>query len=187
MKFQVPKDIRPTTDKVRQAVFNILRTELVSFEGKKFLDLYAGSGAVGILALSNKFDSCIFVEKEKLNCVLIQKNIEKYIKNNNNYQIITGNCESTGKLLKNKKFDVIFADPPYRLEQNSYLNLLKEGHDLLDFSGILILETKLDHKLIDFLENSLEQELICYLKKNYGNSLLTFWQVKLSVTTQEQG
>ncbi|MCL2740243.1 MAG: RsmD family RNA methyltransferase, partial [Oscillospiraceae bacterium] len=71
-----PSSSRPTTDKVRQAIFSALGSR-IDFEGKSALDMFAGSGAMGIEALSRGAKTAVFIDTNKDACKIIQKNLEK--------------------------------------------------------------------------------------------------------------
>ena len=104
--------LRPTSDKVRQALFSILGTQV---SGGRFLDLYAGSGAVGIEALSRGASAATFVESDSKAVQLLQKNLRSC-------QLLDRALVRVGQastFLERKDwwsgpYDVLFADPPYR-------------------------------------------------------------------------
>jgi 16S rRNA (guanine966-N2)-methyltransferase len=105
---KVPREVsRPTTDRVRESVFGILTAVIPN---ARVLDLYAGSGALGIEALSRGGASCTFVEQNRGACRVIAENLNK-----------TGSKEGrviqrdVGAFLNSEKtsYDLIFADPPY--------------------------------------------------------------------------
>jgi 16S rRNA (guanine(966)-N(2))-methyltransferase RsmD len=103
--------LRPTSDKVRQAIFSILGTQVF---GSRFLDLYAGTGAVGIEALSRGATSVTFVESDPKAVQLLQKNI-RACQLLDRVQVRLG---KTAAFLDQKDcwggpYDVLFADPPY--------------------------------------------------------------------------
>lgn len=105
---KVPRDItRPTTDFVRQALFSILGEMVV---GTKVLDLFAGSGALGLEALSRGAASCVFVDENRLACATISENLAKS-------RLAGGRVVKSAVLpyLKREtmRYDLIFADPPY--------------------------------------------------------------------------
>jgi len=105
---QVPSAVaRPTTDFVRQAIFSILSARV---EGASVLDLFAGSGAIGLEALSRGAASCTFVEENRVACSVITKNLEKSRLEGG--QVMK--AEVTAFLKRElRRYDLIFADPPY--------------------------------------------------------------------------
>jgi len=104
-----PKSARPTTDKVKQAIFSAACSRIGSFHGKKVLDMFAGSGALGIEALSRGASYVTFLDKEKDAIKAIHKNIQN-CKFENNFEILQTSFE---KYESQKAFDIIFLDPPY--------------------------------------------------------------------------
>lgn len=142
-KLQVPKGgaTRPTSSRLREAVFNILQEEI---EGAVFLDIFAGSGAVGIEALSRGAKSATFIEQDR----------NAFLALNNNLQSlkITSGIPLFGDFEKNLKvlgkrgalFDVIFADAPYKLEATEALMGLIFENKLLKPSGVLFIENAAD-------------------------------------------
>src|ERR671925_144199 len=104
--------LRPTADRVREALFNILG---VRIEGAAILDLFAGSGAVGLEALSRGARQAMFVEVHEPACRLIEKNLWLC----GLYAQATVWCDDAPKVLtvlkrRGRTFDLIFLDPPYR-------------------------------------------------------------------------
>ena len=103
------KITRPTLSKVREGVFNVLFSEIGNFEGKSFLDVFGGSGIIGLEALSRGFDDVMVFEKNLKSAQVIKKNyqtvgVELNLKIGDSLKLIE-------KLDKN--FDVIYIDPPY--------------------------------------------------------------------------
>lgn len=111
-----PKDerLRPTSDRVREAVFNILLHGVpdVSLEGAKVLDLFAGTGALGIEALSRGAASCLFVEQDAEARGLIRRNIEAFGLAGVT-KIFRRDATDLGPAGNRDQFTLLFADPPY--------------------------------------------------------------------------
>lgn len=103
---------RPTSSRLREALFNICQHTI---EGAHFLDLFAGSGAMGLEALSRGARSAAFIDSHRDAIQCIEKNIQQ-LKVQNQCQILRGEVFAMLKILDNqgKKFDIIYADPPYR-------------------------------------------------------------------------
>ena len=110
-------DIRPTSDRLRETLFNVLTAGNPSaLEGKLFFDLYAGTGAVGIEALSRGAEMVYFVESLKSATELIQQNLHSLgIKSN--FEILKSEVIPALRLLDQRSIaaDILFLDPPYRL------------------------------------------------------------------------
>ena len=126
------KTTRPTTDKVKEAVFSMIRPYL---NESVCLDLFAGTGSLGIEALSNYAHFCYFVEKSKPMKEILLKNITS-INSDNNFEVINSSHKKALDSFKssNIKFDVVFLDPPYDkhyigecLNKFIELNLLNEN------------------------------------------------------------
>ena len=102
-------DLRPTKDRIKKSLFDILRFEI---KDKSFLDLFGGTGQIGIEAFSQGAAKVTIVELDKNNVSLIKKNISK-IKISNNIVLVN---EDAVKFLDfcNDSFDIIFLDPPYK-------------------------------------------------------------------------
>jgi len=161
------KLLRPTTDRVKESVFSILNNYL---EGVKFLDLFAGTGNVGIEALSRGAGKVIFVENDKRFCKLIKENLEKLGVERDRYEVICDDYVNALKRLarRGEKFDFIYADPPY--EKGFYTRIVHmvKNLSLLDEDGLLILE---EPKKSPFLPDN--EEWIVE-RRGYGTTLVTF-------------
>lgn len=135
-----PKDasVRPTSARLRAAVFNICQEFIV---GARFLDLFAGSGAIGLEALSRGAKSCTFVESGKENTLVIKKNAQA-LELDAASHVVHADVFS---FLKRKidaasSFDLIFADPPYARERKGERGSQSYGHsviELIDNSSLL--------------------------------------------------
>ena len=124
--------IHPMGDRIRSAIFNKLHTDI---NDKDILDAFAGSGAVGIEALSRGAKSATFVEQDRDAVKIIRKNLDS-LNISDNIQIIPTTVLNWLKHTENQQFDYIFADPPYHNIQNNSVIALKE---LLKLGGYLIL------------------------------------------------
>ena len=106
--------IRPTSDRVREAVFNILAhgVEGLALDGCRVLDLFAGTGALGIEALSRGASFCLFVEQDVEARSLIRQNIEVFGLTGQT-RIYRRDATSLGPALPRERFGLVLADPPY--------------------------------------------------------------------------
>ena len=151
---------RPTLSKVRQGVFNTLFSIIGDFEGKTFLDVYGGSGIMGLEALSRGFSNVSVFEKNPKVSQIIKKN---YATLGLKPDLRIGDSL---KYLKNidKNYDVIYIDPPYMsgiyektfelIKSNSII--IAEHSEKLDFGNLIVLKEKnYGGKLVTFLENKL--------------------------------
>ena len=122
------KDTRPTTDRIKETLFNILAPEL---EGAYFLDLFAGSGQIGLEAVSRGSAYCVFVDNNRKACEVIQDNMD-FTKLGAQCMLMNTDCMTALRQLEGKyRFDLIFMDPPYNQ------NLEAEILQYLSHSGIL--------------------------------------------------
>ena len=126
----VGRDVRPTTDQVKEAMFNIIQFDV---EGRKVLDLFAGTGQLGIEALSSGAADCLFVDSAKDSVRLVQENLRRC-----GLAARVLQCDALGILKSGEKFDLIFLDPPYGsgLEAKA-IETVKE-FDILSRGGIMV-------------------------------------------------
>lgn len=99
-------DIRPTADRAKEALFSILKSKLAVFENCHFLDVFAGSGAIGIEAISRGFASACLIDVDVKTC---QKNAQIFA--GENIKLLC--CNATNLPLAAQKYDLIFLDAPY--------------------------------------------------------------------------
>ena len=153
-----PENItRPTLSKVRMSVFNIAQS-IIEFEECSFLDMYAGSGIMGLEALSRGFKKSVEIEQNS-SVLNILKNNFKLIHDNNSYRIYKGDSLKIVQKL-DETFDVIYIDPPYF--SGIYEKSLQAVKSIA--GKIIILEHIKD---IDFGEFQIVKQ------KKYGDKLLT--------------
>ena len=147
---------RPTLSKVRMAVFNTLQS-MIDFEGKSFLDMYAGSGIMGLEAISRGFAELLACEKNKEVYRILKNNFSKYEKENKIEAFLKDSIkyvQSTDKF-----FDVVYIDPPY------YSGVYEESLNATKGkAGIVILEHVTP---VDFGEFELIKQ------KKYGNKTIS--------------
>lgn len=140
------KETRPTSDKVKEAIFHKLGPY---FQGGSVLDLFAGSGSLGIEALSRGMEHAIFVESANKAVNVIQKNIQQ-LELETQCKVMRMDVSQALSLLakKSQKFELILIDPPY--EQVSYEQILKtiQQHDLLSNNGKVYLEASGDYSIM---------------------------------------
>ncbi len=127
---------RPTSDKVKEALFSIIQFELV---GSKFLDLFAGSGQIGIEALSRGAEKCTFVDAGRVPCECIRKNISD-LDLKDRAEIKAMNVE--GFLAASReKFDIVFMDPPYM--EGLIAPIFEKVTEITSDDGVIICEIPL--------------------------------------------
>ena len=146
VRLQAPKgmDTRPTLDQVKEGIFSAIQFEV---EGRRALDLFAGSGQMGIEALSRGAKSAVFVDTRRDACDVVRGNLEKtrllerakIVRSD--YQTYLKTCRET--------FDLIFLDPPYAEKFLENALLLISEIDILSDSGIIICERPAEKRLPD--------------------------------------
>ncbi|MGE3800963.1 MAG: 16S rRNA (guanine(966)-N(2))-methyltransferase RsmD [Candidatus Kapaibacterium sp.] len=138
--------LRPTTDRVRESVFNILATR-IDFEDCSVLDLFAGSGALGIEALSRGAKNVLFVEKNRRALSAIGENLKEFGVAERGELLSLDAMRFLEMNRKEEKFDLIFADPPYAAP--FFNNLLRTISPLLAEDGLLLLERSREIRIVD--------------------------------------
>jgi 16S rRNA (guanine(966)-N(2))-methyltransferase RsmD len=159
--------IRPTSDRVKESIFNILAEEVA---GKHVLDLFAGTGNLGIEALSRGATKTIFVEKEKSAIDLIKKNLSQCGFADRS-QIITGEVERAIRHLhrKGEVFDLIFMDPPYRKGLVQRTLEILQTQSVHHEGSILVIE----HDRREALSESMQGWTLTR-KRQFGDTVVSF-------------
>ena len=129
------KDTRPTTDRIKETLFNMLAPEL---EGAYFLDLFAGSGQIGLEAVSRGSVYCVFVDNNRKACEVIEDNMN-FTKLAGQCMLMNTDAMSALRRLEGKyRFDLIFMDPPYNqdleaeiLQYLAQSTLVKDGATII--------------------------------------------------------
>lgn len=173
IKLQVPcKNTRPTSDRLKESLFNAMFQVTTH---QVWMDLYAGSGAIGIEALSRGAQHVLFsdVSQEAIKC--ISNNVAK-IHARNKATIINEDAHSALNYAKKHKIiaDVVFLDPPYAQDISNLIN------DLLDSStisecGLLIIEQAADDK-----EYDIDKQVLKIKERKVGKSMYRIYQVRKS-------
>ena len=159
---------RPTSDKVKGSLFNSLGQ---FFDGGQVLDLYAGSGALGIEAVSRGYDGAVLVDISGQACQVIKKNVE-LTKEEERFRVLKCSDNRAIKILQDegKKFDLVFLDPPYATTygEQAMQSILK--HKIIKNDGILIFEHS-KGKTFDYSGYDLVD------KKSYGIKEVSYFKV----------
>lgn len=151
---------RPTLSKIRMSVFNTLNS-IIDFDDKNFLDMFAGSGIIGLEAISRGFKSALAIEKNPKVFNVLKNNFKKFPKSP---KLL---FKDSVKAVKNldEKFDVIYIDPPYNIEiYDEILNSIKHIA-----KNIIVIEHTKDIEFFGF-------EVI--KQKKYGDKFITFLRLK---------
>ena len=131
--------VRPTTDMVKEAIFSIVQFDV---PGRRVLDLFAGTGQLGIEALSRGAKECVFVDESAASVALVKKNLEI--------------CRLSAPVIRADalrflegcgKFDLVFVDPPYHA--GLYDKILQKlfAFDIINIGGIIIVESMADEPM----------------------------------------
>jgi 16S rRNA (guanine(966)-N(2))-methyltransferase RsmD len=164
---------RPTSDRLRETLFNILAPRI---EGSRFLDLCAGTGAVGIEALSRGAAHVSFVDQSRKMCSLIEMNLAALDIEQNHVEVtVSGALEFLRRQAKKVEhgFDIMFFDPPYATDYETVLNLIGEhSSQILNTEGIVIVE----HHKKKLLQDEFHT-LSRYRELRQGDSMLSFYRV----------
>ena len=162
-------NIRPTSDRLRETLFNILTQHID--EETSFLDLCAGTGAVGIEALSRGSKNIVFVDKSRKSCGLIETNLDLLKIADIETEVI---CLSAEDFLKKTKssYDIIYFDPPYDNDYSQVLHHISDSNSLiLNNNGILIIEHFHKNPILEFYGELSRWRLI-----KQGDSCLSFYE-----------
>ena len=164
---------RPTPSKVRAAVFNILQSQI---RGANWLDICAGSGAMGAEALVRGAAQVVGIELSASTCRIVNENWQKFAKPDQTFQVIKG--EATKVLTKlqisqPKFFDLVYFDPPY--QSDLYQPVLSLLPPLLADDALVIAECD---RLLPLPE--VIGDLVCCDRRQYGQTCLTFYRLATS-------
>ena len=159
--------LRPTTGKAREALFSILRNRL---SGASFLDLYAGTGAVGLEALSRGAAEAVFVEINRLRAKLIEEYLER-VGFTGRARVVRGTVADfiLAEQKRRRQFDIVFLDPPYDTDEASVSLGLCEA--VVGAGGIVVAE--------HFFKNLLPERsgLLRLIRDyRYGDTVLSMYQ-----------
>ena len=156
---------RPTLDRVKESIFNIIQNEI---EDATVLDLFAGSGAIGLECLSRGAKKAVLCDKSKEAIQIIKRHMEEKA------QIINADYENCLEKLKNEQFDIIYIDPPYAtnyifksLEKIKEIGIVKK-------ESIIIVETDDEQRILKEIGNI---EIKIVDKRKYGRATIIFLEI----------
>jgi 16S rRNA (guanine966-N2)-methyltransferase len=142
-------ETRPTTDKIKETLFNILQPEI---PGCYFLDLFAGSGQIGLEALSRGAAYAVFVESSKKAAKCIEENIQ-FTKFDTDCRLMVQDARSAIAMLEGRcTFDVVFMDPPYDQELEKEVLKVLATSSILKPETIIVVEASLQTSFDDVEE-----------------------------------
>ncbi len=162
----IDEKTRPTSDKVKEALFNILGMKV---QGATCLDLFSGSGALGIECISRGAQKVIFNDLNKNAIKVIKDNLSSLKNIDCEYQVFNKDYQILLENLK-EKFDIVFLDPPYAMKINEKIITILKEKELLNDDCVIVVETSSE----DSLEN-----LQCSYEKSYkyGSIMLTIVKI----------
>jgi 16S rRNA (guanine966-N2)-methyltransferase len=165
-KIAAPKghDTRPTADRVRESAFNLIGP----VDGATVLDLFAGSGAYGLEALSRGADSAVFAESDQAACTAIRQNLAKL-----GFTGATVLCRDAIQVLSQeagtgRRYDLVLVDPPYRMFASVQTGLATYLPPVLAENGLAVVETHAKEKP--------ELPLAVRTSRRYGSARLTLFE-----------
>lgn len=163
---------RPTSDRLRETLFNILNPGIS--ESTRILDLCAGTGAVGIEAISRGAGFAVFVDKSRKSCGLIESNLDLLEIPESQTEVVCSSAEDFLRRYIGELFDIVFFDPPYKNEYEDVLRLVgEEDSKILTQNGIFIAEHHSKINLPDLFNNLRRWRLL-----KQGDSSLSFYETK---------
>ena len=154
--------VRPTSDRLRETLFNILAPRI---EDARFLDLCAGSGAVGIEALSRGARHATFVDRSRRSCQLIESNVQLCRIPEEQFEIYCTTAEDFLRQSKSFEWDIVFFDPPYKEDYLRTLDLLGK------FEGLVVVEHHHKNSLPETIGTLVRARVL-----KQGDSSLSFYE-----------
>ncbi|MDP2921522.1 MAG: 16S rRNA (guanine(966)-N(2))-methyltransferase RsmD [Candidatus Omnitrophota bacterium] len=167
---EMPKGIRPTSDKVREALFEILKGNV---EGANFLDLYCGSGAMGIEALSRGAKKSVFIDNSNASISIVKRNLAKLAIPETLYDIYNKDCIDILRRggFQTLPYDIVFLDPPYYKDMAKNTLIELSSCDILTPYAVVVAEV--------FKKEALPEDIGVFRKTRsykYGDTLLEFYK-----------
>ena len=161
-------EVRPTSDRLRETLFNILGDRLVD---SRFLDLCAGSGAVGIEALSRGAVHTTFVDRSRKMCLLVEKNLRSLQIDASQYLVVSADASDFVRSARERAWDLVYFDPPYKDDYLPVHELLgAEKRERLSENGLVIVEHFHKNKLPEEIQRLARVRLV-----KQGDSCLSFY------------
>lgn len=172
-------EIRPTSDKVKESLFNMLGEAVIDCS---FLDLFGGTGGIGIEALSRGAKHVVFIDAGIKSIKVLKGNLE-HLNIREGAEVFHTDYETAIKKLHkyNKQFDIIFIDPPYSLGMAQNALVCIEANPILAQDGLIIVE----HDSRDDMPHRVGR-LALYRVKQYGNTSLSFYSIDKQTQHEEE-
>jgi 16S rRNA (guanine966-N2)-methyltransferase len=158
--------IRPTTDRVKESVFNKLQAE---WDEARVLDLYAGTGNIGFEALSRGASSVLAIELSSKSIDIIRRNVEE-LKLGREHRVVKDDAVKWLAKYKGDAFDIIMADPPFTESlAHATLEQLAKSQAVGEKTTVVVEASS--HERVD----AEYENLICWDRRDYGDKLISFW------------
>jgi 16S rRNA (guanine(966)-N(2))-methyltransferase RsmD len=159
---------RPTTDKVKEAIFSMIGP---FFDGGVGLDLFAGTGGLGIEAISRGMDRVIFIDMEKTSIQVIEDNLTA-IGFKGQSEVYRNEAQRALKVLAKRglKFDLIFLDPPYHMKQADEILMQMQQMEMLQDQAVVLVEHEAGHTYADEIGQFQVRK-----RANYGETAITIY------------
>jgi len=161
--------IRPTTDRVKESLFNMIQMHI---EGARVLDLFSGTGNLGLEALSRGADSVLFVEKNRKSIQILEKNIGK-LKVSEPHQILQKDVLTFLKNYEGPAFDLIFADPPFTEQMAHDVMLAADVSKAFHAETLMMIESARREKILDDYPTVARYDV-----REFGDKVLSFFKKK---------
>lgn len=157
----VGEDVRPTTDRVKEAVFSIIQFDI---EGRRFLDLFAGSGQMGIEALSRGASAAVFVDNRRESAAIVKRNLQTTGLSGSARVIQMDSVSYLGSC--REKYDFLYLDPPYGT--GLLQAVLAKAESVMNETGLILCESPVTEELpLELLE------FVRYRQYKYGKIKIT--------------
>ncbi|RUT28151.1 16S rRNA (guanine(966)-N(2))-methyltransferase RsmD [Paenibacillus zeisoli] len=171
---------RPTTDKVKEAIFSMIGPY---FESGRALDLFAGTGGLGIEALSRGMDQAVFIDLEYKSLEVVKANL-KATGMEDKAEVYKNDAERALKVLARRgtSFDLVFLDPPYRLKHGDKLMNKMDELALLEKNATIVLEYESSYEYPERFGN-----FICVRKAKYGETAVSVYKYVRDANLEETG
>ncbi|MGE5084847.1 MAG: 16S rRNA (guanine(966)-N(2))-methyltransferase RsmD [Bacillota bacterium] len=159
--------IRPTTDRVKETLFNKLQFQL---EGAVVADLFCGTGNLGIEALSRDAKFCTFVEKNPKSLTITRQNFEKLKVPSSSYKVVNMEVIAFLKSYEGDAFDIIFADPPFTEKMAHFVVEAASESAAFGKHTVMAIESERKERMEDRYG-----QLVRFSKKEFGDKILSMF------------
>ncbi len=171
---------RPTTDKVKEAIFSMIGPY---FDGGMALDLFAGTGGLGIEALSRGMERAVFIDADKRAVEIVQLNLQA-ARLAEQAEVYRNDAERAIKVLAKKpdtRFRLVFLDPPYKLRDIEKLVGLLQSLQLLEPEATILVEHEADYNCAEQIGDA-----VCTRRAQYGETAVSIYKLKLEEEVAEE-